>query len=295
MMFAGDLTQTAIQQTNLNLAELAQSRRLPLGYWAGTNGFYASFAFYNYGLAGIAAMMQDMVRLPISLRPMGIVATTANDVNELSYSQPGYNVFNHQFFMPPLTASYRLGASIRSPLLPHEGWDAFVKPFVDAVMNDQDSAYFGTNEIFSMYMLHPKNAAFNTTIPTSLTDLGFTQAYWEGTGTYAGLGTQPAHSGNAVVTGIKAIPNVDDIEMGAWIAPNQTVYLKINSTTSGAFVSGKYGRYATFSIPLSSFTGTPVFSILAIDASTIIKTANGGLPITTDARLGQWNKICEKN
>jgi len=293
MMFAGDMDSTTIVGTNDNLAEMAKSRKLPAGYWAGLNAWYTSASFYRYGLDGIAAMVAPMIKLPINRRPAALMVTTANDFIEQSYTTLFAGTSGGTFSVPSLSASYRIG--LREPLLNHAGWQEFVRPFVDAFLNDQDSAYFPANRIFSFYMLHPKTASFITTAPSAFTSQGglFTQNYWQGSG---GTGVpsiaQPAYNGNAIVTGIKAMANVDDIQMGAHIAPNQSVYLKINSTLSSLFTVGPYGGYATFRIPLSSFTGSPVFSIIASDGTTVLKTATG-VGITGSAYPGQWNILSE--
>lgn len=285
MVFAGDMPLSMIRAENLNLSEVANSRELKAGSWAGSNAWYQSFTFYDYGLDGIANMGQDIINMPVDMRPMGWMSTTANDFAELSYSAIATNEANGIFYVPDVSAGYKLGGNIRAPLLAHQGWEQFMKPWVDAFLTEQQAAYFPSNELFCFYMPHDKNAAFIPVIPALQLAAGYVQSDWD---------TQPGKAGSAQVTGIKAIAGVDDIRLGAWIAPNQSVYLKINATLSGLFTVGANGGYATFRIPLAGFTGTPVFSMIASNGVTVIKTANGTIPITGTCEVGQWNIICKK-
>lgn len=263
---------------NLHKTKQVKAWKLPGGHWWAWAGFYASFSAWDYDFIGMEQSFDAMLALKIEERPIGLMAITGND--DVEYSRctplPGF-LFGLKYIPSPGTFI----TTIPSPVLDRRGMIDYMKPRIDAFLNDKAAPVYYTNKIFCWYMLHPRGAAFISTIPSGMTDLGYTQSQWN---------TMLYKIGNGTVTLLKALAGVDDIRIGAHII--QPCYLKINSTLSTLFTPPVGGMSATFRIPIGSFTGIPVFSIIAADGVTVIKTGSGLQAISTSCWPGGWGILC---
>lgn len=262
---------------------IANRRHLPGGMWLGIAGFYASYGFFDYGWSHLINVANQALVLPIENRPTGIMAITANDDIEFSRMSylPGFT--NGIRYLGPAGTYVNNGTnSIPTPVLDRSGMTAAILPQLTAFKNNLPSAVYTDLRIFMWSMLHPYNAAFISTIPAGAVSAGYSQANWD---------TSLYKIGDHTITGIKTIANVDDIKMAAHLpGPIGTqYYLKINSTLSSIItITSANGQIATFSIPMSGFTGFPVFSIIAANGTTVLKTGTSPQAISASCWPGGW-------
>lgn len=276
MVFAGDLEPWRLIRYNQHVCDVANSKKLEGGAWVGYGLFYASISFYDYHLDSLAAIGAAIINMPLNRRPRGLGGIW-NDNSELNYDMLSQNDTAGIFYVPTTRGAFYGDASAaRAPLMDHSGINAFFSPYMNAFLNDQQTITIPTDRIICKYQLHPKNASFISTIPAAATARGYNQTQWDGT---------MYKNGSAQITGIKTIPGVDDIEMGAHLT--RPAYLKINGTLSSLMPAG----VATFRIALSSFTGYPTFQIIEPDGVTIRKSATGPQAISTSCYPGGWNPL----
>lgn len=247
----------------------------------GISAFYASVSFMDLGFQGAAQMWDAVLAAPPQLRPNGMSDTTANDYAELSYMSPMVvPPTNGLSFIPPLSAGYNLGNNIRYPLTDHSGIQAFLRPWVDAYLQNKAAPSFAQDRMFSWYWLHPQDAAPTPTIPAMFSGYPHLNQTWWNSQVYA-TGSI-AIGGGYQVDGLKIHNrNMGKIRMAAHLsAPAQ---LKINGTLSEPKRAGP----AYFEIEMGSFRGTPSFALVR-DGVTVT-TADGLQPITDSVFPGGWN------
>ena len=246
---------------------------------AGVSAFYASVQFTDLGFQNAASLWQDI--LASTPRPELVTEITTNDYVELSYMTRLANTQSSGLaYVPVLSAGYQLGPTVRTPMLEHDGIQAFLRPWADAYLSHAAQPTFTADRMFAWYYLHPVNAPTIATIPPSVAALSsqLTQAWWS-TSVYA---TGNSHVGNRnQVTGIQQFlaPQMGTIRMAAHLtAPAQ---LQINSTLSAVMPAGA----AYFEVPQT--LGTPTFSI--VRNGTLVMTGSGRQEITNSVWPGAWN------
>lgn len=281
--FAGDLTQQQILDDNREKSKVAKRKGLAGGHFASIGFFYASYSFYDYGFAGLIQKLDAILSQPVDERPAGLHLTTYNDDVEYSrmIGMPGFTAGIRYL---PTPGTY-IGNTIPTPLLDRSGAYDFIRPSIDAYKNNLAAPVFTEMAMFCNYMLHPKGVGFTSTIPAAAVTAGYNQTQWDTMIYKVGNHTIDDGAGH----GIKFMANVDNIGMGAHLL--QPCYLRINGSISALKPAG----YAYHSIAIGSFTGLPLFEIIASDGATVIGSAYGDQPINqTTSWPGGWGKLCKK-
>jgi len=277
MVFGVDQSVKTLIAYNDHISRVAHDRKLEGGAWAGYSGFYASASVNAYGYTGLDSMLSAIIRLPLALRPMGLV-DIANDNVELNYSIRSQNDTAGLFYVPTARGAVG-GPAMRTPLTDHSGFVDFSRPWIDAFLHKRPTVSFTKDAIFCLYQLHPYNAPLIPTVPAAMQARGYTQLQWN---------ESIYKNGSAQVKDIQQVPGIDNITMAAHLT--RAGYLKINGSMSPLKPAGA----AHFSIPLNGFTGTPVFSIIEPDRKTVRKTGRGPQPISRSVWPGGWNPLARK-
>ncbi len=256
---------------------------------AGVNCFYASIQFTDFGFKGTAAIWQAIIDLAVADRPLAVNDTTADDYVELSYISPTLTTMTSGLaHIPVVSAGFFDGDNTREVLTDHSGVQKFLRPWIDAFLNDSLTVTFPTERIFSWYWLHPSTAPLIPTIPAAVTALNstangnkYTQSWWNNT--VWAVGSSQVDQMKIYMT------KMDTIRMAVHLTSSG--YLKINSTLSTLQSAGA----AYFEIPVSTFRGTPTFSIINTDGTTVRKTGTGLQAITDSCYPGGWNFLATEN
>ena len=262
------ITQTSIQQGKFSMG--------------GVSAFYASVSFSDFGFRGAAEVWDSLLALPLTGRPTAMSDITANDYAELSYMSPMVvPPTNGLSFIPPLSSGFTLGNMIRYPLTDHGGIQKFLRPWVDAFLNNQPVPVFTQDRMFAWYWLHPKDQAPSTAVPALFSPYpNLNQQWWNNT-VYA---TGSIDVGNTnQINGMKTYigAGMEKIRMAAHLtAPAR---LKINDSISDLKPAGA----AFYEIEMGSFRGTPTFSI--IRGGVEVNSGTGPQPITNNVFPGGWN------
>ncbi|HTL10541.1 MAG TPA: hypothetical protein VL307_19835 [Chitinophagaceae bacterium] len=277
MVFGVDQSVKTLIGYNEHISRVAKERKLEAGAWAGYCGFYASASVNDYGYTGLDSVLSAIIRLPLALRPTGLV-DIANDNGELNYSIRSQNDTAGLFYVPT-TRGALAGPAMRTPLTDHSGFVDFSRPWIDAFLHNRPTVSFTRDEIFCLYQLHAYNAPLMPVIPPAMLARGFTQAQWD---------KMIYKNGSAQVRDIQQVPGIDRITMAAHLT--KPAYLAINGIRSTLKPAGA----AHFSIPLNGFTGIPVFAIIEPNGKTVRKTGNGPQPIVKTVWPGGWNPLARK-
>lgn len=249
---------------------------------AGVSALYASVSFSDFGFKGAAEIWDSVLASPAGCRPTAMSDITANDYAELSYISPMViPPVNGLCYVPPLNAGFHLGENIRYPLTDHSGVQKFLRPWVDAFLNNQVSPSFSEDRMFAWYWLHPKDQQPNPVLPDLFNGYPQSNQEWWNSTVYA-TGNISVGGTNQVYGMKTYIPDgMNKIRMAAHLtAPAQ---LKINDSLSEVKPAGA----AYFEIPMESFRGVPTFGIVRDGVE--IKKGPGVQPITDNAFPGGWN------
>ncbi len=254
---------------------------------AGFSGFYASVSFQDHGFDGIADQLNGILGLPVDERPKMLSTTTADDYVELSYTSSLLTpAVNGLAYMPEIASGFTLGSNTRFVLTDHTGIEKFARPWMDAYLNNQAIPTFSTNKIFAWYWLHPVDAPIIPTVPANVTALGaqFTQEYWATTV----YGLENAHNVYGIKTNLAT--QVGKIRMAAHLTAPSYLRIVINGTTYTSPLRSAGAAY--WECPQA--LGTPVFSIIASNGTTVLLTATGSQAITNSCYPGGWNFLAEE-
>jgi hypothetical protein len=281
--FAVDKSTTNIINEN-NWVNTKVNAREGKYYMAGVNAFYASVSFQDRGFDGAASVWQNILMMPAADRPLLLNDTTTNDFVELSYQSPMPTpVVNGLSYLPELSRGFTVGDNTRFVLTDHTGVQKFLRPYVNAYLSDADAITITQDKIFAWYWLHPVDAPVIPTIPPEVVALGnqFTQAYWASTV----YGTVNRHN----VYGIKSFlfGGINKIRMAAHLT--SPAYLKIGINGQVYTSPLREVGLAYWEIPQE--LGTPSFSIVSDDGSTVRKSGVGPQPITNSCYPGGWNPL----
>ncbi len=181
----------------------------------------------------------------------------------------------------PLAVVSTLGDNLRYPLTDHSGIQMFLRPWVDAFLNNQPTPVFTKDRMFAWYWLHPKDQAPATTMPALFSGYPQLSQQWWNSTVYA---TGNITVGNTnQIQGMKTYigAGMEKIRLAAHLtAPAR---LKINDSVSEIMPAGA----AFYEIEMGSFRGTPTFSI--IRSGVEVKKGTGLQPITNNVFPGGWN------
>lgn len=265
--FSAGMPMDMILRDNKYRASFGRKRNMVGGGWAGYGAFYASEpGFYSFGYPGVTKMVNEILNMRVEDRAMGIIGISTNDAAEYTQIGAMQDFVEGLRFLPLDPHAYKIGFNIPNPISDRSGVLDYLSPLADQFLNNQAAPTFSSNELFGWYMMHPKDVPFMPIVPAGALAAGFTTEEWPKTIYY---------KETPRIAGIKSIPNVDDIAVGAWLL--QESYLMINDKLSpSTFQPGM----ACFQIPLGSFRGYPTYSIIAKDKVTVIKTGKGQQKIT---------------
>jgi hypothetical protein len=184
-------------------------------------------------------------------------------------------------YIPALNAGFNLGDNVRYPLTDHSGIQKFLRPWVNAFLNNQTAPSFKQDKIFAWYWLHPVNVEPTSTIPSVFSGYAhLNQTWWNNT--VYGSGYINVGGGNQVY-GIRYLNGngFEKIRVAAHLT--SPAKLRINDTLSETFPAGA----AYFEIPMGTFRGVPTFAIVRTNSQD--KTGSGPQAITNSVFPGGWN------
>jgi hypothetical protein len=247
----------------------------------GISKFYTNkdVSFQDFSFRGSALLWQDIIDLPPSQRPQGVCDVTANDFKERSYVSPLANPPVNGYHLQPEFAN---DPAMPLAILDHSGMQAFDRPFATAYLTNQTAVTITTEKMFCQYWLHLPGTVGTSTIPAELVGL-VTQTQWDAS-IYSVTGFAAINEWlEATLDGVPVIPGYGKIMMSAHLtAPG---YLKINGTMSSLMSAG----IAYFEI--TAVLGTPTFSIIETDGTTVRMTGSGKQAIVNSSYPGGGNYL----
>ncbi len=271
--------QNTIRTNRLIAQSSIQRGKFSMG---GVSAFYASVSYTDFGFKGAAEVWDSIIALPFTGRPTAMSDITANDYAELSYMAPTViPPTNGLSYIPPFSSGFTIGDNIRYPLTDHSGIQKFLRPWVDAFLNNQAAPVFTEDRMFAWYWLHPKDQAPTTTVPALFSGYPQLSQQWWNSTLYATGNINIG--GTDQVQGMKTYigAGMEKIRLAAHLtAPAR---LKINDSISEIMPAGA----AFYEIEMGSFRGTPTFSIIRSGAE--VKKGTGLQPITNNVFPGGWN------
>lgn len=268
------------------------SKRYGKFAWVGLSAYYSSFGYSYWSFSGMSTILKSIVSIDPIDRPDAISCTTINDYVENSYLGPlCVEPVDGLSYIPQRFKGTPPGGALRYPLVSHDGFRDFTKPYIDCFLNNEDSISFNEDRMFVAHLLHPKDAVASPSgsiddMPYSLQSDRDSLQYWWPASLYVnptsiGQMYLPMHNDDSTIE-----PGIlYSFRMAAHlIAPAQ---LKINDNLSSIFQAGD----VYFDIPMRDtnnvdFLGWPRFAI--VRDSIEVKIGYGPQEIVNDIWPGGY-------